>query len=79
MEQKVILKIIFGESASRYACDYGEKKAIAKLKKGTLEGDYRIYIMDTQRDADLLLQALGDFDGWNGWWLCEENETEKNV
>ena len=72
MEQKVIVKIIFGESASRYASDYGEKKAIAKLKKGTLEGDYRIYIMDTKRDADLLLKALGDFDGWNGWWVCEE-------
>lgn len=72
MEQKHKITIIFGETASDYACDYGEKKAIAKIKKGELDGMVRTYELDTEHDVKVLDQALGDFDGWMGWWVCEK-------
>lgn len=71
------IKIIYGEAASRYAVDYGEKKAIAKIKKGTLDGMVRTYDFDTEHDLKLLDQALGDFDGWMGWYVCDDASDEK--
>lgn len=74
MEQKHKVTIIFGEAASRYACDYGEKRAIVRINKGLLEGNVRTYELDTADDLRVLLTALGDFDGWNGWWVCDSEE-----
>lgn len=73
MGQKHKITIIFGERASDYACDYGEEKAIARINKGKLEGMVCIYELDTADDLKVLLTALGDFDGWNGWWVCNDN------
>lgn len=72
MEQKHKITIIFGESASDYAADYGEKRAIVRINKGLLEGDVQTYELDTENDLKVLLTALGDFDGWNGWLVCTE-------
>ena len=73
MKQKHKVTIIFGERASDYACDYGEEKAIARINKGKLEGMVCTYELDTADDLKVLLEALGDFDGWNGWWVCDDN------
>ena len=73
MGQKHKITIIFGERASDYACDYGEEKAIARINKEKLEGMVCTYELDTADDLKVLLTALGDFDGWNGWWVCNDN------
>ena len=70
MSEKIKIKIIFGEQATDYAADYGEKKALAKLKKGELSGEIREYELDTVNDEQVLIQALADFDGWMGYWVC---------
>lgn len=71
--EKHKVTIIFGESASDYAADYGEKKAIARINKGKLEGSVCTYELDTAHDLEVLIEALSDFDGWMGWWICSED------
>ena len=72
MEQRHKITIILGEVASDCAAYEGEKKAINKIKMGTLDGMVRTYEMDTERDLKVLYQALVDFDGWYGYWICDE-------
>ena len=68
--EKHKVTIIFGERASDYAAEYGEQKAINRIKKGKLEGSVCTYELDTVHDLEVLIEALGDFDGWMGYWVC---------
>ena len=63
---KVKITVVFGSEATEYSCEHGVKKTVAKLKKGTIEGEYNVYELDSEHDADMLIQALCDADGWNG-------------
>ena len=63
------LTVIYGSEASRYVDDYGVEKAMKAIKKGKIGGSIREYDLDTAHDADTLIEALCDFDGWGGFYV----------
>ena len=58
------LNVIFGEQASRKACDIGYKNAAKDIHKGALDGSCVTYAFDTEHDRDLATEILNDSDGW---------------
>lgn len=72
-KEKHKLTVLFGESLSDYAADYGCRKAKKKLRNGDIEGDIETYSLDTMNDVQELVRALGDFDGWMGYYLDDKS------
>ena len=57
------LDVIFGDSATRYADEYGPEKAIERIKAGKIEGDHRTVYFDTKADMEKAAELLTLADG----------------
>lgn len=64
MEKKFKLTVVFGKRAAEYAFEHGIEGAIRKIKNGSLDGEYKVYKLDTKEDVEVVKQALQDSNGW---------------
>lgn len=67
-DKKFTLTVIYGREATRYANECGVKKAKKEIWENRLDGSFAEYEMDSQKDLDVLKQALMDHDGWDGYY-----------
>ncbi|MCR4847338.1 MAG: hypothetical protein K5920_00600 [Bacteroidales bacterium] len=74
-DEKRVLHLIFGESASRHADDFDE--LISAI--GNYDGTYIIREFDTVKEEEAYLQALEDLDGWNGYATLESFHDEEEI
>ena len=64
MDKKFKLRVVFGTRAAEYAIDHGIEDTIRKIKNGSLDGEYKVYELDTKRDVEVVKQVILDSNGW---------------
>lgn len=61
-----LLRVIFGEHASRFAANNGYDRAAEMIGSCRLDGSCCEYTFDTARDRDVVQEILDAADGWLG-------------
>ena len=68
---KFKVTVVYGTEACSYANEHTTKGAIRAINSGKVEGDYRTYEMDTEKDFRTLLDALEDSAEWGDYFYSE--------
>ena len=64
MAKKIRLKVVYGIEACEYAEGHNIERTIRKIKDGSINGDHKTYLVDTEEDVKVIKQILADSNGW---------------
>ncbi len=72
-----ILDVIFGESASRKACEVGAKKTTRLIADSKIDGSCETVAFDTEEDRRKAAELLDSADGWLGtYWEISKTKQQ---